>query len=204
MHFHTISHEIFAKCNSQEAVNVTEILAALSQSASNGLAFAFSELKLVFAGLQQGNISHLNRVAQQVSSTISSTSKAGYEMASRKMDEHLPSVKQRVAEAVDQAKLLYKKHMSNATWINEAKKHLNTANNELKSLLSTHIQGQPMLKKLDDPVVIQLLAYVIIGAPLLLLFLPVLLWLATWFAPASKVSAFKTQPLLNESSSLKS
>jgi hypothetical protein len=71
--------------------------------------------------------------------------------------------------------------------VSEVRKHLNTANTELKAFITSHIKSQPALAALDDPVYIQLLAYMVIGAPLLLLFLPVLLWLATCLAPSAKV-----------------
>ena len=81
-------------------------------------------------------------------------------------------------------------HASLSLWtlqVNEIKKQLGTANSELKVFISAKLASTPALASLNDPVYVQLAAYAIIGAPLLLLFLPVLLWLATCIAPTSKV-----------------
>jgi len=71
--------------------------------------------------------------------------------------------------------------------VNEIKRQLSTANSELKVFISAKLASTPALASLNDPVYVQLAAYAIIGDPLLLLFLPVLLWLATCLAPTSKV-----------------
>ena len=71
--------------------------------------------------------------------------------------------------------------------MDEVTKQLSTANTELKAFIRAKLALHPALAPLDDPVYVQLAAYAIICAPLLLLFLPVLLWLATCLAPSPKV-----------------
>lgn len=67
------------------------------------------------------------------------------------------------------------------------KKQLGQINTDLKAFLQAQTKAYPALKPLDDPVYLQLAAYFIMAAPLLLLLLPVLLWIITLVAPSSKV-----------------
>ncbi|KAG1681591.1 hypothetical protein FOA52_014099 [Chlamydomonas sp. UWO 241] len=149
-----------------------------------------AEAKLLFAELKEGNTTRLatltESAVQSASSAVSAAATAVVDATTHlhtQLTEKAPGVASSLNAACAWVSAFYQKHVVEAAWTAEVVKQFAMVNDELKALLARKIPEYPALAVLNDPVYIQLIAYTIIGAPLCLLSLPVLLWLATLLAP---------------------
>ncbi|GAX73593.1 hypothetical protein CEUSTIGMA_g1044.t1 [Chlamydomonas eustigma] len=182
-----------AQTTAMKEPNLTEALSTISQALFKRAQAAGSEINLIIKDLSAGNTTKLVQLMQNIHNSTTLLAQKVYAFLAKEIDEHAPIVRETVTDGLEKLNQLYQQHVAKAAWVSEVRKHLITANTELKAFITSHIKAQPVLASLNDPVYIQLLAYMVIGAPLLLLFLPVLLWLATYLAPSAKESESATK-----------
>mmetsp|Transcript_11226 Transcript_11226/g.24184 ORF Transcript_11226/g.24184 Transcript_11226/m.24184 type:complete len:356 (+) Transcript_11226:184-1251(+) len=158
------------------ALDASDLLKKAGARAQAFAKDAADEAKLIFEELKVGNTSRLGLLAFRLYSAGEAAVLTVYRFVCKEYEEHVPeNVKQQIKEAIDKVQGLWNQHVVEAAWAKEVTRHVSTANNELKEFLTAKLKAQPSLAHLADPVYVQLIVYVIIGAPLLLLFLPVLL-----------------------------
>jgi len=175
-----------AQTTKMKGLNFTDAFNSISQVLlKKGLAIG-AEISIVIKDLSAGNTTKLVQLLQKVQTSTIAIAQRAYAFLTEEVDEHAPIVRETLTDGWEKLNQMYQQHVAKAAWVSEVRKHLDTANTELKAFITSHIKFQPALAALDDPVYIQLLAYMVIGAPLLLLLLPVLLWLATCLAPSAK------------------
>lgn len=112
---------------------------------------------------------------------------------SAKIDEHFPGAKAKTQEYFAQAQALIEKHITSAEWWKTLEQQVTQVAKELNLFIMTNMKKVPFLRPYADPVVVQLLVYLLFATPFILIGFALLALLVGPKHPASSSSSSKSK-----------